>query len=308
MKPTVELDGGRWSATASCWSEDWLGDAAQRPELQRGAERAHRRRAGGDAALARPARQLSTSTPSTTAASSRWPEAPTTSSPPTWRRPARGRADRPPGPPGPASAHRRARRLPDRLGDRRRRGTRRPRPPAPAAEGIAELGIPSSSTATWPRTRSAASARTSARRARGAEPADGVRRADPRPGAVGAAPDAGRDAGHREAPLVAFNIELGHSQPRGRARRGGRAARVRGRAPGVRALGLPRDGDRCQVSTNVHDAEAVPLSKLVEEVRRLAAEHGARPVEAELVGWRPPSPWGLTRPTRRSATSTRAST
>jgi glutamate formiminotransferase len=37
----------------------------------------------------------------------------------------------------------------------------------------------------------------------------------------------------------------------------------------------------------VHDAEQVPLARVVEEVRRLAAEHGARPIEAELVGLAP---------------------
>jgi glutamate formiminotransferase len=55
----------------------------------------------------------------------------------------------------------------------------------------------------------------------------------------------------------------------------------------VRALGLPREGERSQVSTNVHDADAVPLARVVEEIRRLAAEHGARPVEAELIGLAP---------------------
>ena len=35
------------------------------------------------------------------------------------------------------------------------------------------------------------------------------------------------------------------------------------------------------------NAEQVPLARVVEEVRRLAAEHGARPVEAELVGLAP---------------------
>jgi glutamate formiminotransferase len=56
---------------------------------------------------------------------------------------------------------------------------------------------------------------------------------------------------------------------------------------GVRALGLPRESGRCQVSINVHDPVGVPLAKVVAEIKRLAAEHGARPVEAELVGLAP---------------------
>jgi glutamate formiminotransferase len=41
---------------------------------------------------------------------------------------------------------------------------------------------------------------------------------------------------------------------------------------------------RAQVSTNVHDPLATTLGAVVEEVRRIAAPLGARPVEAELVG------------------------
>ena len=55
---------------------------------------------------------------------------------------------------------------------------------------------------------------------------------------------------------------------------------------GVRAVGVDLDG-RAQVSTNVHDPVAVPLSAVIERVRRLAAEHGARPVEGEVVGLLP---------------------
>jgi glutamate formiminotransferase len=49
-------------------------------------------------------------------------------------------------------------------------------------------------------------------------------------------------------------------------------------------LGLPRGEERSQVSVNVHDPYEVPLAEVVAEISRLAAEHGARPVEAELVG------------------------
>ena len=38
------------------------------------------------------------------------------------------------------------------------------------------------------------------------------------------------------------------------------------------------------MSTNVHDPIAVPLARVVERVRELAAARGARPVGAEVVG------------------------
>jgi glutamate formiminotransferase len=52
----------------------------------------------------------------------------------------------------------------------------------------------------------------------------------------------------------------------------------------VRAIGLPLEGGRSQVSTNVHDPIAVPLRMVVERVRDLAAEQGAQTVVAEVVG------------------------
>lgn len=52
----------------------------------------------------------------------------------------------------------------------------------------------------------------------------------------------------------------------------------------MRAIGVELPGERSQVSTNVHDPVAVPLGRVVAEIERLAAAHGARPVAAELVG------------------------
>ena len=52
---------------------------------------------------------------------------------------------------------------------------------------------------------------------------------------------------------------------------------------GVRAIGIDL-GERAQVSTNVHDPISVPLGAVIEQVRALAAPHGARPVAGELVG------------------------
>jgi glutamate formiminotransferase len=85
-------------------------------------------------------------------------------------------------------------------------------------------------------------------------------------------------------PLAAFNVELeGADLDTARAV----AAELReagGGAPGVRAIGLLLSSGRAQVSTNVHDPLTTTLRAVVEEVRRLAAPLGARPVEAELVG------------------------
>jgi len=50
---------------------------------------------------------------------------------------------------------------------------------------------------------------------------------------------------------------------------------------------MPREGERTQVSINVHDPRSVPLAKVVSEVSRLADAHGVRAIEAELVGLAP---------------------
>ncbi len=109
----------------------------------------------------------------------------------------------------------------------------------------------------------------------------------------GLRPDFGPDEPHPRAgatlvtarrPLAAFNVELDTADVEtGRAI----AAALResgGGLPGVRAIGLALGSGRAQVSTNIHDPLGVPLGAVVERVRELAASHGARPVEAELVG------------------------
>ena len=97
-------------------------------------------------------------------------------------------------------------------------------------------------------------------------------------------PRAGATLATARAPLAAFNVELeGADLDTARAV----AAELReagGGAPGVRAIGLMLSSGRAQVSTNVHDPLTTTLGTVVEEVRRLAAPLGARPVEAELVG------------------------
>jgi glutamate formiminotransferase/glutamate formiminotransferase/formiminotetrahydrofolate cyclodeaminase len=100
-------------------------------------------------------------------------------------------------------------------------------------------------------------------------------------------PSAGATLVTARRPLVAFNVELDTPNPEIAREVAAELREAGGGLPGVRALGLPREGERSQVSTNVHDADAVPLARVVEEIRRLAAEHGARPVEAELIGLAP---------------------
>jgi glutamate formiminotransferase len=85
-------------------------------------------------------------------------------------------------------------------------------------------------------------------------------------------------------PLVAFNVELDTANPEIAREIAAELREAGGGLPGVRALGLPRTGGRTQVSMNVHDPQEVPLARVIEELKRLAERHGARLVEAELVG------------------------
>jgi glutamate formiminotransferase len=87
-------------------------------------------------------------------------------------------------------------------------------------------------------------------------------------------------------PLVAFNVDLDTADVEiARAV----AAQVRerdGGLPGVQALGLPARGG-AQVSTNLIDIDATPLTDVVAEIERRAAEHGAGVRGCELVGLMP---------------------
>jgi glutamate formiminotransferase/glutamate formiminotransferase/formiminotetrahydrofolate cyclodeaminase len=106
-------------------------------------------------------------------------------------------------------------------------------------------------------------------------------------------PDAGPDLPHRTAgatlvtarpPLAAFNVDLDSADVEV-AKAVAAGLRESGGGPvGVRAIGLSLSSGRSQVSTNVHDPLAVPLARVVELVRDLAAPLGARPVEAEVIG------------------------
>jgi glutamate formiminotransferase len=85
-------------------------------------------------------------------------------------------------------------------------------------------------------------------------------------------------------PLVAFNVELDTSDTEIAREIAADLRESGGGLPGVRALGLPREGGRTQVSMNIHDPRSVSLATVVERISRLAARRGARPIEAELVG------------------------
>jgi len=157
-----------------------------------------------------------------------------------------------------------------------------------AAEGIAALGIPVflyGALATAPERRE----RAFFRRGGPEGMAERMRSGELRPdlGPPEPHPSAGATLVTARRPLAAFNIELDNPDVEIARTVAAELRESGGGLPGVRAIGLPRDGGRAQVSINVHDPVAVPLARVVEEVRRLAAAHGAHPVEAELVGLAP---------------------
>lgn len=154
-----------------------------------------------------------------------------------------------------------------------------------AADGIAELGIPVflyGSLATAPERRERSYFRRGGPKELAERMASGE--LEPDRGPSSPHPTAGATLVGSRRPLVAFNLEL-DTPDVGIAQAVAASLRESGGGPvGVRAIGLPWHEGRTQVSINVHDPVAVPLAELVERVRDLAAEHGAKPVEAELVG------------------------
>jgi glutamate formiminotransferase len=87
--------------------------------------------------------------------------------------------------------------------------------------------------------------------------------------------------------LIAFNVELA-SADLALAKEIALAIRERnGGLRSLRALALPRGDDLVQVSLNVTDYLATPLYRIVELVRRLAAERGVEIAGCELVGCLP---------------------
>lgn len=153
-----------------------------------------------------------------------------------------------------------------------------------AAEAIGTLGVPVflyGDLATDPERQERAFFRSGGLDALGTRMESGELRPDRGPGAPH--PTAGATLVTARPPLAAFNLELeGASLAAAREI----AAVLResgGGIPGVRAIGL-EFGERTQVSTNVHDPVSVPLAEVVARTAALAARHGARVVEAEIVG------------------------
>jgi glutamate formiminotransferase / 5-formyltetrahydrofolate cyclo-ligase len=154
-----------------------------------------------------------------------------------------------------------------------------------AAEGIAALGIPVflyGEMASTPERRERAFFRQGGPAELARRMGSGELVADLGPGEPH--PSAGATLVTARQPLVAFNIELDTSNPEIAREIAADLREAGGGLPGVRALGLPREGERTQVSMNIHDPRAVPLAKIVEEVSRLAARRDVRLIECELVG------------------------
>jgi glutamate formiminotransferase len=87
--------------------------------------------------------------------------------------------------------------------------------------------------------------------------------------------------------LIAFNVELA-SNDLAAAKEIALAIReINGGLRSLRALALPREKDRVQVSLNVTDYAATPLYRVVELIRRLAAQRGIEIFGCELVGCLP---------------------
>ena len=97
-------------------------------------------------------------------------------------------------------------------------------------------------------------------------------------------PSAGGTLVTARPPLAAFNVLLDTDDLEIVRAVAAPLREAGGGPPGLRAIGLVLSGGRGQVSMNVHDPIALPLGEVVEEVRRLSAPHGVRPIAAELVG------------------------
>jgi len=117
-----------------------------------------------------------------------------------------------------------------------------------------------------------------------------TRNADPadRPDiGVNAHASAGASAVGARAFLIAFNVELATGDLRVAARI---ARMMRGRDGGLRtlkALAIRLDDERVQVSFNLTDVDALPLYRITELVRGLAAKEGVALRRSELIGLAP---------------------
>lgn len=84
-------------------------------------------------------------------------------------------------------------------------------------------------------------------------------------------------------PLAAFNVELDTADAEIARQVAFGLRESGGGIPSVRAIGVDLNGV-AQVSTNIHDPVAVPLSRVIEMIRELAAPSGAKPIAGEVVG------------------------
>jgi glutamate formiminotransferase len=99
-------------------------------------------------------------------------------------------------------------------------------------------------------------------------------------------PSAGVTLVTARPPLAAFNLELDTADVEIARAIAARLRESGGGVAGVRAVGIDLGG-RAQVSSNIHDPVAVPLARVIDAVRGLAAEHGAKVVAGEVVGLLP---------------------
>ena len=115
-------------------------------------------------------------------------------------------------------------------------------------------------------------------------------------GGPGLHPTAGATAvGAREV-LIAYNVELAGADLE-LARRIAAAVRERdGGLPAVRAMGVPLEHDRVQVSMNLLDWRATPPAEAYAAVAALAERHGARVEASEIVGLAPAGSLGVDDP------------
>jgi len=87
--------------------------------------------------------------------------------------------------------------------------------------------------------------------------------------------------------LIAYNVELA-SGDLGLARAIARSLRASsGGLRTLKCLGLRLDAGRVQVSCNITEVDAVPLYRVTELVRALAARHGVAVKRSELIGLAP---------------------
>ncbi len=96
-------------------------------------------------------------------------------------------------------------------------------------------------------------------------------------------PSAGATLVTARPPLAAFNLALDTADVEVARAIAAQLRESGGGIGGVRAVGIDLGG-QAQVSTNIHDPAAVPLARVIDMVRRLAAEQDATVVAGEVVG------------------------